>query len=289
MVKSLIVCFLISSVNAEIIEVDVTAEVKETKFYYFMGDGPNDTYRPSVIGKLTKAGFNFKIIAESDPLFETHPIPEVPTIFVVVNGEITVNMDASCPIDKIIEILTPYKRQPPIQKIEETRLYYFTNGSNKCRRQLIVIRILKASGFNFEIITENDPRAKEYKVTMYPTIIIVTSDKVIRLEGLQPLRKLIRVIIENRKETKAPGTQLLYFTSKKCGGCVKQTPIIRTLQADGFNFRILEMNQRNTMFEKYKVTSVPTIIIIHRRGVMRLEGFQPLGKLLLLLIPDMRN
>ena len=80
----------------------------------------------------------------------------------------------------------------------ETKLYYFySDKCAGCRIQTPIIRILKTRGFNFEIIKKSEKtQAKfdEFKVTQFPTIIIITPDETIRLEGFQPIRKLIKVL-----------------------------------------------------------------------------------------------
>lgn len=80
-------------------------------------------------------------------------------------------------------------------EVKETKLYYFTaDWCRVCKLQLPIIKILKNRGINFEIIQEDNPLTRKYKITKWPTIIIKTNDAVIRLEGLQSLRKLTRTI-----------------------------------------------------------------------------------------------
>lgn len=81
---------------------------------------------------------------------------------------------------------------------QETELYYFgIDNCYFCALQKPLIVQLNANGFNFEIInaTRPSPRIKvlldKYSITRYPTIIIVTANKVIRIVGFRPL-KVIR-------------------------------------------------------------------------------------------------
>jgi len=62
-----------------------------------------------------------------------------------------------------------------------------------------------------------------------------------------------------------------YFTAVWCGPCKIQTPIIKKLQKEGFNIKIYDNDKR--------VKIVPTIIIVRKNGLLKLEGLQTYEKL----------
>ena len=62
-----------------------------------------------------------------------------------------------------------------------------------------------------------------------------------------------------------------YFTATWCGPCRTQTPIIKRLQKEGFNIKIYDNDDR--------VKIVPTIIIVRKNRLLKLEGLQTYEKL----------
>lgn len=75
--------------------------------------------------------------------------------------------------------------------------------------------------------------------------------------------------------------ELYYFGIDNCYFCVLQEPLILQLNANGFNFEIINATyptpRVQVLLDKYSVTKYPTIIIAHADGsVTRIVGFRPL-------------
>jgi len=77
-----------------------------------------------------------------------------------------------------------------------------------------------------------------------------------------------------------------YFTTEGCVPCKRQLPIIEKLQAEGFNFEILD-DQKS--INNFKITAFPTIIIelidykIQKVTQIRLKGFRSYSELKVIL------
>ncbi|KKN46343.1 hypothetical protein LCGC14_0673710 [marine sediment metagenome] len=75
--------------------------------------------------------------------------------------------------------------------------------------------------------------------------------------------------------------ELYYFGIDNCYFCTLQKPLIMQLNANGFNFEIINATyptpRVQVLLDKYTIYQYPTIIIIKKDGwVIRLVGFRPL-------------
>ena len=56
--------------------------------------------------------------------------------------------------------------------------------------------------------------------------------------------------------------QILYFTSSTCTPCKKFLPTVLDIQSElNIGLKILSKDTHNTVFDKYTVLSVPTIVV----------------------------
>lgn len=68
---------------------------------------------------------------------------------------------------------------------------------------------------------------------------------------------------------------ILLFKAEWCGHCVKFKPIWDTLSKTyekDFNFKTYDADKEQKIFEKYKVSSFPTILVEHNNNIVPYEG-----------------
>ncbi len=75
--------------------------------------------------------------------------------------------------------------------------------------------------------------------------------------------------------------ELYYFSIDNCYFCTLQTPLIMQLNANGFNFEIINATyptaRVQVLLVRYAITKYATIIIAKKDGsVIRIVGFRPL-------------
>jgi hypothetical protein len=68
---------------------------------------------------------------------------------------------------------------------------------------------------------------------------------------------------------------IMLFKADWCGHCVKFKPIWETLSKTyekEFNFKTYDADKETKTFEKYKVSSFPTILVEHNNNIIPYEG-----------------
>ncbi len=98
--------------------------------------------------------------------------------------------------------------------------------------------------------------------------------------ALMTVLTLISILVLTTEATETQEPRNLYFTADWCGYCVKQSEVIKELEAEGYKFETY--NYPDTI-KKYKITSYPTIVIIKNGKILKLKGFQSARKLRKLL------
>ena len=94
---------------------------------------------------------------------------------------------------------------------------------------------------------------------------------------------MTKVTEKNLPELSREGTVMLEFSARWCGPCRKQKSIIDKIATDidDVTFGDVDIEEEGGLTSKFKVQSVPTIVVL-RDGleVDRLEGLQQPDKLL---------
>ena len=80
----------------------------------------------------------------------------------------------------------------------------------------------------------------------------------------------------------APGdVEVVKFTATWCAPCKAMEPVLEQVARQGYPVRRIDVDQRRDLAEKYRVSSVPTLLIVSGGQVVdRVEGAIPLEPLL---------
>jgi thioredoxin-like negative regulator of GroEL len=66
---------------------------------------------------------------------------------------------------------------------------------------------------------------------------------------------------------------VFYFTADWCQPCKKVKPIVEDMKREGFQFQLVDVDYEQLLVEKFKVSSVPTFILIEdRKEINRISG-----------------
>jgi thioredoxin 1 len=75
--------------------------------------------------------------------------------------------------------------------------------------------------------------------------------------------------------------KLLFFGASWCNPCKAMKPVVAELQAGGLDVEYIDVGSEDERAEKYKVTSIPTFVVLGEDGtqVGRETGAMPKAKL----------
>jgi thioredoxin-like negative regulator of GroEL len=66
---------------------------------------------------------------------------------------------------------------------------------------------------------------------------------------------------------------VFYFTADWCQPCKKVKPIVEDMKREGFQFQLVDVDYEQLLVEKFKVSSVPTFILIEDgKEINRISG-----------------
>lgn len=90
---------------------------------------------------------------------------------------------------------------------------------------------------------------------------------------------LALIVAPNAEATGEP--VLLDFNATWCGPCRQMRPAVEQLIGMGYRIKSIDIDQSARLAERYRVTSVPTFIVVDASGraLARTEGFQPAAQL----------
>jgi thioredoxin 1 len=83
--------------------------------------------------------------------------------------------------------------------------------------------------------------------------------------------------ITDKSQIPQIGTQMLYFTSKKCGACKMLTPKLnRLVENKGYNnWYNIDIDQHELLGNQFKVEFIPTIIVLNNgKEIKRATGIK---------------
>jgi thioredoxin 1 len=124
-------------------------------------------------------------------------------------------------------------------------------------------------------LTARDPVARE-SVKKLEEKVNDLSDKVDKL--LQSLQKRVDTpaakgnIIEDEREEKPP--ILAYFSASWCVPCHQMLPVVQNLESRGYRVQYLDYDVNKDWVERFRVTSVPTVVVVKDDGTElgRIQG-----------------
>jgi thioredoxin-like negative regulator of GroEL len=66
---------------------------------------------------------------------------------------------------------------------------------------------------------------------------------------------------------------VFYFTADWCQPCKKVKPIVEDMKREGFQFQLVDADYEQLLVKKFKVSSVPTFILIEDgKEINRISG-----------------
>ena len=66
---------------------------------------------------------------------------------------------------------------------------------------------------------------------------------------------------------------VFYFTADWCQPCKKVKPIVEDMKREGFQFQMIDADYEQLLVKQFKVSSVPTFILIEdRKEINRISG-----------------
>jgi thioredoxin-like negative regulator of GroEL len=66
---------------------------------------------------------------------------------------------------------------------------------------------------------------------------------------------------------------VFYFTADWCQPCKKVKPIVEDMKKEGFQFQLVDADYEQLLVKKFKVSSVPTFILIEDgKEINRISG-----------------
>jgi len=75
--------------------------------------------------------------------------------------------------------------------------------------------------------------------------------------------------------------KLIAFKAAWCGPCKMLTPILKELQAEGYNIEMVDVDENTQMAEDNNVKSIPTLDFFNdETKYRRVLGLQPKGKII---------
>jgi len=75
--------------------------------------------------------------------------------------------------------------------------------------------------------------------------------------------------------------KLVAFKAAWCGPCKMLTPILKDLQAEGYDIEMIDVDENTKMAEENNVLSIPTLDFFEDgKKYRRVLGFQDKGKLI---------